>query len=232
MSTSLASAQTASSATSTSSTAAKGTAAASRATFGDNYDTFLKLLTSQLQNQNPLSPMDSTQFTSQLVQYSSVEQAIKQNENLEKLISMQSSTQSANAVGYIGKSVDMSGERVGLVNGEGKVTYSLPETAGRVLINIYDTSGKLAARLEGDTGAGSHIVKWNGRSDTGAQLPDGDYRVEVSAQNAAGAALTVDKKISGTVTAVDYTGNAVMLTVNGTKLPLSQLATVYGTASN
>jgi len=70
MSTSLATAQSASSATSTSSTAAKGTAAASRATFGDNYDTFLKLLTSQLQNQNPLSPMDSTQFTSQLVQYS------------------------------------------------------------------------------------------------------------------------------------------------------------------
>ncbi|MFN7190674.1 MAG: flagellar hook assembly protein FlgD [Rhodospirillales bacterium] len=232
MSTSLASAQTASSATSTSSTAAKGTAAASRATFGNNYDTFLKLLTSQLQNQNPLSPMDSTQFTSQLVQYSSVEQAIKQNENLEKLIAMQSSTQSANAVGYIGKSVDMSGERVGLVNGKGKVTYSLPQAAGRVLINIYDSSNKLAARLEGDTGAGSQIVQWNGRSDTGAQLPDGDYRVEVSAQNAAGAALTVDKKISGTVTAVDYTGNTVMLTVNGTKLPLSQLATVYGTASN
>ena len=120
MSTSLASAQSASNATSTSSTAAKGTAAASRATFGDNYDTFLKLLTSQLQNQNPLSPMDSTQFTSQLVQYSSVEQAIKQNENLEKLIAMQSSTQSANAVGYIGKSVDMSGERVGLVSGEAR----------------------------------------------------------------------------------------------------------------
>ena len=213
MSTSLASAQSASSATSTSSTAAKGTAAASRATFGDNYDTFLKLLTSQL------------------VQYSSVEQAIKQNENLEKLIAMQSSTQSANAVGYIGKSVDMSGERVGLVNGEGKVTYSLPETAGRVLINVFDTGGKLVSRLEGDTGAGSHVVKWNGRSDTGAQLPDGDYRVEISAQNTTGAALTVDKKISGTVTAVDYTGNNVMLTVNGTKLPLSQLATVYGTAS-
>jgi flagellar basal-body rod modification protein FlgD len=74
-------------------------------------------------------------------------------------------------------------------------------------------------------------VKWNGRSDTGAQLPDGDYRVEISAQNSVGAAMSVDKKITGTVTAVDYTGNTVMLTVNGTKLPLSQLATVYGTAT-
>jgi flagellar basal-body rod modification protein FlgD len=228
MSSSLSAAQSASNA---SSTAAKGTTAGSRAALGNNYDTFLKLLTSQLQNQNPLSPMDSTQFTSQLVQYSSVEQAIKQNENLEKLISMQSSTQSANAVGYIGKKVDMSGERVGLVKGEGKVTYNLPESASRVLINISDASGKLVARLEGDTGAGSHAVKWNGRSDTGAQLPDGDYRVEVSAQNSVGAAMSVDKKITGTVTAVDYTGNTVMLTVNGTKLPLSQLATVYGTAT-
>lgn len=210
------------------STATTTTAASSQATFGKNFDTFLKLLTSQLQNQNPLSPMDTTQFTQQLVQFSSVEQAIKQNSNLETLISMQRNSQSANAVNYIGKTVDMSGDRVGLVGGEGKITYSLPETAGRVLINIYDTSGKLVTRKEGSTEAGSNIVKWDGRSDTGSQLPDGDYNVEISALNGTGGPITIDKKVSGTVTAVDYANGTVLLTVNGTKLPLSQLASVRG----
>jgi flagellar basal-body rod modification protein FlgD len=228
MSTSIATTQTTST---TAATASTSSTEASRKTLTQNYDTFLKLLTAQLQNQDPTKPTDANEFANQLVQYSSVEQAIKQNENLERLIAMQSSTQSANAVGYIGKSVDMSGERVGLVNGEGKITYNLPESAGRVLINIYDSSGKLAARIEGDTGAGNQIVKWNGRSDSGSQLPDGDYRVEITAQNSSGGTIPVDKKISGTVTSVDYTGNTVMLNVNGTKLPLSQLATVYGTPS-
>jgi flagellar basal-body rod modification protein FlgD len=210
------------------STATTTSAASSQATFGNNFNTFLKLLTSQLQNQNPLSPMDTTQFTQQLVQFSSVEQSIKQNSNLETLISMQRNSQSANAVNYIGKTVDMTGDRVGLVGGEGKITYSLPETAGRVLINIYDTGGKLVARREGATVAGSNIVKWDGRSDTGSQLPDGDYKVEISAFNGTGGPITVDKKISGTVSAVDYANGTVLLTVNGTKLPLSQLASVRG----
>jgi len=207
-------------------------AASSQATFGKNFDTFLKLLTSQLQNQNPLSPMDTTQFTQQLVQFSSVEQAIKQNSNLETLISMQRNSQSANAVSYIGKEVDMSGDRVGLVNGEGKITYTLPETASRVLINIYDSSGKLVTRMEGRNDAGANIVKWDGRSDTGSQLADADYKVEISAMNATGGPIPVDKKVSGTVTAVDYTNGTVLLTVNNTKLPLSQLASVRGVPVN
>jgi flagellar basal-body rod modification protein FlgD len=213
-------------------TASSATAAASKATFGNNFDTFLKLLTSQLQNQNPLSPMDTTQFTQQLVQFSSVEQAIRQNSNLETLISMQRNSQSANAVNYIGKTVSMTGDIVGLVNGEGRITYNLPETAGRVTINIYDNSGKLLARTEGDTGQGAHAVKWNGRSDTGAQLPDGDYKVEIAAQSTTGGSIPVDKRVSGEVTSVDYTGGTVMLTVNGTKLPISQLSSVYGTAAS
>lgn len=213
-------------------TATTTSAASSQATFGKNFDTFLKLLTSQLQNQNPLSPMDTTQFTQQLVQFSSVEQAIKQNSNLETLISMQRNSQSANAVSYIGKEVDMTGDRVGLVNGEGKLTYTLPETASRVLINIYDNSGKLVTRMEGSNDAGANIVKWNGRSDTGSQLPDADYKVEITAMNGTGGPIPVDKKVSGTVSAVDYTNGTVLLTVNNTKLPLSQLASVRGVPVN
>lgn len=209
--------------------AAQGSAAAASATFGKNFDTFLKLLTTQLQNQDPLSPMDTTQFTQQLVQFSSVEQAIRQNQNLEQLIAFQKNAQSANAVSYIGKSVEMSGDKVGLVGGEGVITYSLPEEANRTIINIYDKDGKLAKRLEGTNNRGQNAVEWNGRSDTGAQLPDGDYRVEVVPSDFAGRALRANTALSGTVTDVHFVNGATLLTVNGVRLPLSQLTAVRGT---
>jgi flagellar basal-body rod modification protein FlgD len=182
-----------------------------------------------LQNQDPLSPMDTTQFTQQLVQFSSVEQSIRQNQNLETLISFQKNAQSANAVSYIGKSVEMSGDKVGLVAGEGVVTYTLPEEANRTVINIYDKDGKLVKRLEGTNSRGQNAVEWNGRSDTGAQLPDGDYRVEVVPSDFAGRALRVNTALSGNVTDVHFVDGSTLLTVNGVRLPLSQLKAVRST---
>jgi flagellar basal-body rod modification protein FlgD len=226
MSTSLAATQAAGGANKT--TASSASSAAAGATFGKNFDTFLKLLTAQLQNQNPLSPMDTTQFTQQLVQFSSVEQAIRQNTNLETLISMQKNSQAANAVNYIGKTVEMTGDKVGVVNGQGTITYTLPEDAGRVVISIYDSSGTLVRRMDGDTTAGDNFINWNGVSDSGQQLPDGDYNVEIAAQNATGGAIATSNKLLGVVTQVDYVAGTVMLTVNGTKLPLAQLSTVRG----
>ena len=228
MSTSLAATQAAGGTNMT--TASSASSAAAGATFGKNFDTFLKLLTAQLQNQNPLSPMDTTQFTQQLVQFSSVEQAIRQNSNLETLISMQKNSQAANAVNYIGKTVEMTGDKVGVVNGQGTITYSLPEDAGRVVISIYDSSGTLVRRMDGDTSAGDNLVGWNGVSDVGQQLPDGDYSVEIAAQSATGGAIATSNKLLGVVTQVDYVAGTVMLTVNGTKLPLAQLSTVRGVA--
>jgi flagellar basal-body rod modification protein FlgD len=208
--------------------AASGSASASAATFGKNFDTFLKLLTSQLQNQNPLSPMDTTQFTQQLVQFSSVEQAIRQNQNLETLISMQKSTQAGNAVSYIGKEVDLNGSVVGLVDSVGVVTYELPEEASRTTVNIYDKDGKLVRRMEGTNKAGRNAVEWNGTSDTGAKLADGDYKVEVVAQNAATQNITVKTVITGVVSDVRFINGTTMLTVDGVTLPMSQLGAVRG----
>ncbi|MBL0931238.1 MAG: flagellar hook assembly protein FlgD [Alphaproteobacteria bacterium] len=210
--------------------AATGASAASAATFGKNFDTFLKLLTAQLQNQNPLSPMDTTQFTQQLVQFSSVEQSIRQNQNLETLIALQKSSQAGNAVSYIGKEVDLNGSVVGLVDSVGVVTYELPEEASRTIINIYDKDGALVRRMEGTNKAGRNAVEWNGTSDTGAQVPDGDYKVEVVAQNAAAQNITVKTVITGVVSDVRFINGTTMLTVDGVTLPLSQLGAVRGTA--
>jgi len=217
--------------TSGGSSAASGSATASAATFGKNFDTFLKLLTSQLQNQNPLSPMDTTQFTQQLVQFSSVEQSIRQNQNLETLIALQKSSQAGNAVSYIGKEVDLNGSVVGLVDNVGVVTYELPEEASRTTINIYDKDGKLVRRMEGTNKAGRNAVEWNGTSDTGAKVADGDYKVEVVAQNAATQNINVKTVITGVVSDVRFVNGATMLTVDGVTLPLSQLGAVRGNAA-
>jgi flagellar basal-body rod modification protein FlgD len=208
--------------------AASGSSTAAAATFGKNFDTFLKLLTTQLQNQDPLSPMDTTQFTQQLVQFSSVEQAIRQNQNLETLIAMQKSTQAGNAVSYIGKEVDLNGSVVGLVDSVGVITYELPEAASRTTINIYDSDGKLVRRMEGTNNAGRNAVEWNGTSDTGAQVADGDYKVEVVSQNAAAQNITVKTVITGVVSDVRFVNGTTMLTVDGVTLPLSQLGAVRG----
>jgi flagellar basal-body rod modification protein FlgD len=215
----------------TATSAAQGSAAAASATFGKNFDTFLKLLTTQLQNQDPLSPMDTTQFTQQLVQFSSVEQSIRQNQNLETLIAYQKNAQSSGAVGYIGKTVEMSGDKVGLVGGRGNITYDLPEAANRTIVNIYDKDGKLVTRLEGTSRQGQNAVEWNGRSDTGAQLPDGDYKVEIVASDFAGRALRVNTALTGPVTDVHFVDGSTLLTVNGVRLPLSQLTAVRGTSA-
>ncbi len=211
--------------------AASGSSTAAAATFGKNFDTFLKLLTAQLQNQNPLSPMDTTQFTQQLVQFSSVEQSIRQNQNLETLISLQKSSQAGNAVSYIGKEVDLNGSVVGLVDSVGVVTYELPEEASRTIINIYDKDGALVRRLEGSNKAGRNAVEWNGTSDTGAQVADGDYKVEVVAQNSAAQNITVSTVVTGVVSDVRFVNGTTMLTVDGVTLPLSQLGAVRGTAT-
>lgn len=215
----------------TATSAAQGSAAAASATFGKNFDTFLRLLTTQLQNQDPLSPMDTTQFTQQLVQFSSVEQSIRQNQNLETLIAFQKNAQSSSAVSYIGKTVEMSGDKVGVVGGQGAITYQLPEAANRTIVNIFDKDGKMVARLEGTSRQGDNVVDWNGRADTGAQLPDGDYKVEIVASDFAGRALRVNTALTGTVTDVHFVDGSTLLTVNGVRLPLSQLTAVRGTPS-
>jgi flagellar basal-body rod modification protein FlgD len=134
-------------------------------------------------------------------------------------------------VGYIGKTVEMSGDKVGLVGGRGNITYDLPEAANRTIVNIYDKDGKLVTRLEGTSRQGQNAVEWNGRSDTGAQLPDGDYKVEIVASDFAGRALRVNTALTGPVTDVHFVDGSTLLTVNGVRLPLSQLTAVRGTST-
>lgn len=197
--------------TSTTSTQAS-TAASSKVSLGSDFNTFLTMLTTQLKNQDPLSPMDSTQFTSQLVQYSSVEQQINANSNLEKLISLQQSASTAQGINYLGQTVEVSGTTLPLQDGSASYTYTLPKAAASTTIQIKDSDGKVVKTVTGDTTAGAHSMTWDGKDSDDTQLSDGKYSINVIATAADGSTLTTTTTTFGKVTKV------VNDATNGTQL--------------
>jgi flagellar basal-body rod modification protein FlgD len=207
--------------------AATSAAANGRIGLADNFDNFLKLLTAQLQSQDPLSPLDATQFTEQLVQFTGVEQAIKTNDVLGQLVALVRADQISRAVGYLGAEVEAKGQTVRLdADGPATVRYRLDQTAAEVVIDIYDEAGRLVGSRQGMASSGVHDVSWDGRDHTGEQLPEGLYRVEARASDAAGAPVPVSTTVAGTVDGVELLGERLMLSVDGVLLPLDAITTV------
>ncbi|WP_374631562.1 flagellar hook assembly protein FlgD [Ferrovibrio sp.] len=203
--------------TATTATSAAGTAGVSLA---KNFDTFLKLLTTQLKNQDPTSPMDSKEFTQQLVQFSQVEQQINQNKNLEKLISM-IGAQTANAnLGYIGKDVVVNGGG-GTLAQDGKIDwmYNLPAGVTTAKANVYDEAGKLVYSTNLTPKAGRADFSWDGTRSDGVIPKPGNYKMEVVAKDGNGKALT-DAKVytTGRVDSLEYDSGDQYLVVGNVKV--------------
>lgn len=210
--------------TATSSTAA-GTAGVSLA---KNFDTFLKLLTTQLRNQDPTSPMDTKEFTNQLVQFSQVEQQINQNKNLETLIGLFEAQTTNTNVGYIGKEVVVEGNKAALAK-DGEINWltDIPAGAAVVKANIYDSTGKLVASQNLDKTAGRTTVNWDGTTDVGTISKPGNYTLEVVAKDANGAAMTSPKTYtSGVVQSVEFEEGAQFLVVNGMRMDAADVVAV------
>ena len=199
--------------------------------FAKNFDSFLKLLTQQLKYQDPLSPMDSTQFTTQLVQFTSVEQQIKQNKSLESMVSLQKSLESANAVNYIGKEIETGGHSVLLQGGEATVSYRLDAPAKDVMVQIKNSAGVVVRTLAGGTGAGTNTVAWDGRTDAGQRLADGTYSFAVAAKDSRGNLVPVTTGFTGIVDAVDIAGDSIMLRVGAARIPLADVTAVRGASA-
>jgi flagellar basal-body rod modification protein FlgD len=214
--------------TTNTSTSSTGTTNNAMQQLSGNLSTFLTLLTTQLQNQDPLSPMDSTQFTQQLVEYSQVEQQINTNTNLQSLISLQQAGASAAAVGYLGKEVTISNGSAALTNGAATWNYSLGSAASSTTLTITNASGQTVYSGSGSTSAGSNTFNWNGEDANGNQLPDGTYTLAVSATASDGSAITTTVSTTGTVNEINLSGTTPQLVIGSMTVPLSAVSSIQG----
>ncbi len=191
-----------------------------------NFDTFLTLLTTQLQNQDPLSPMDSTQFTQQLVEFSSVEQQMNTNTNLQSLIALSMSQQASAAVNYIGHTVVMTNGMGSLANGSVDWTYNLSAPSAGTTLTVTNASGQVVYTTSGSTTAGNNDFSWNGQDANGNQLPDGQYTLSVAATAQDGSAVSSTIASKALVTAVDMSGSTPQLILSSMEIPLSDVSLV------
>jgi len=209
-----------------------GTPASSKAQsqIAGNFDTFLKLLTTQLQYQDPLSPMDSNEFTAQLVQFADVEQSIAANKNLESLVNFALASATSSAVSYIGREVTAGGDAATLnAGGSAQWHYTLPRAAGTNEISVVDAAGNEIYNSQGELTTGEHAFDWDGRTSGGGTAPAGTYRIVIKAKDAGGNDIAASPLIKGIVTSVDISEGTPLLNVGGMSLKLSQIVSV-GTA--
>jgi flagellar basal-body rod modification protein FlgD len=210
----------------TTSTSTQSNSTSSLSQLSSNLDNFLLILTTQLQHQDPLSPMDTHEFTNQLVQFASVEQQIAANRNLESLISLQETGIMVGAVSYIGKEVEVTGQTTALKDGKAEFVYTLPEEASAALLAIYDENGTQVLFQQAEKGAGRHEFVWDGKDSKGNTMPDGDYTIQLVAVNAANEAITPTYTITGTVKGVGMKDGVATLNIDGRDVPLSNVVRV------
>lgn len=212
----------------TSSSTTTSVAAQDAATISGDFNFFLKMLTTQLKNQDPTEPMDVSQMTAQIAQYSMVEQQVKSNANLEALLASNKQSQLSTAVSYIGREVETEGNTGNLIGSQATFSYQLPDGAHAVLVTIKDASGRAVFQGAGTTREGGNLVVWDGvNSFTDAQEADGEYSISVEAQDAEGKAVAADTRAVGTVAAVENDGEGnITLTVGTVKVPYDQILAV------
>ncbi|MEQ8599653.1 MAG: flagellar hook assembly protein FlgD [Devosia sp.] len=197
-----------------------------RSTIAGNFDTFLSILTTQLKNQNPLDPLDTNQFTAQLVQFSGVEQQLKTNEFLEALLLNTQTSYRADAVSYIGKQVSASGETAELVDGGAYWAYDADANVANATVSIKDAAGNVVYTETGSLNAGPGAFLWDGVGSDGNTKPDGIYTIEIKGTNLAGNEVKVSTSSVGIVTGVDFSGAEPMLTVGKNKVALSDVTDI------
>ncbi|HEX4117607.1 MAG TPA: flagellar hook assembly protein FlgD [Rhizomicrobium sp.] len=205
--------------------ASSSSSSSSMSQLSSNFDTFLQLLTTQLQHQDPLDPMDTSQFTQQLVEYSQVEQQIDTNSNLQSLISQGTSQSAAYATGYLGKTVTVSGGEGSLTNGEAQWTYNLGADATSTTLQVTDANGNVVYSGSGQTTKGDNSFNWNGEDNAGNALPDGSYTLAVKA-SAGGQTVTTSVTSVGTVSEVNLINGVPELLIGSMEVPLTSIASV------
>jgi flagellar basal-body rod modification protein FlgD len=199
----------------------------SLASLASNSQTFLTLLTTQLKNQDPTSPLDTNQFTAQLTQMTGVEQQLLSNQLLQQLVNQSSGSGVAGAVGLIGKQVTASGSTATLTSGAATWQYTLGSAATNVTVQVTDSSGNVVYTGAAPAGSGAQSYTWNGQNTAGQQQANGGtYTLTVSAADANGQAVNVSNAVQGAATAVEQVNGQTMITVGGVQVPVSGITQV------
>ena len=196
------------------------------ATLAGNFQTFLTLLTTQLQNQNPLDPLDTNQFTQQLVQFAGVEQQLRTNDQLNSLVALQQTAQSTQALGFVGKTAVVDGSTTNLVNSAATWTLGV-EKNSNVAITIANSTGQNVFSGNYPVTAGANqAFSWDGKGIDGTQWPDGKYTLTATALDATGNPVAVSTQIQGVVSSVDLTQSPPLLSINGQTYTVSQIKSI------
>ena len=209
-------------------TAASATASATgidKTTIAGNFQTFLTLLTTQLKNQNPLDPLDTNQFTQQLVQFAQVKQQLKQNDQLATLISIEKSAQATTALAFVGSTVAVDGTTAALTKGQATWSFTVPKPVSAT-ITIQSANGQTAYSGTFTMNAGTQSFTWDGRDGKGAQWPDGNYTILITGKDASGQTVAIPSEIEGVVDSVDLSKNPPLLSIGDQTFPLDKIKRV------
>jgi flagellar basal-body rod modification protein FlgD len=207
----------------TNSNASSSNSSGSDGTIAGNFQTFLTLLTTQLKNQNPLDPLDTNQFTAQLVQFAQVEQQLKANDQLTTLVALQQTAQATQALDYVGQKVVVDGDTAPLKDSSATwwVTVDKPVTA---TITITDSTGQTVMTSTRSLTAGKNqALNWDGKDASDLQWPDGNYKISITAKDANGQSVAIPTEIQAVVDSADLTESPPLLSIAGKDYTIDKL---------
>jgi flagellar basal-body rod modification protein FlgD len=203
----------------------------SRTSLANNKETFLKLLTTQLKNQDPLSPTDTTQMTQQITSMTGVEQQLVTNDLLAALVGMNTGTGLSEGVSMIGKQVTATSDNSTLKDKQATFSWTQESASTSLIVEVKNAAGKVVRTLKPeDQKSGNHEITWDGKDDSGAQLPDGGvYTVAVTAKGGDGKALktsNIKGRTEGVVSGVDNASGQTMIMIGGVSIPIDNVVGV------
>jgi flagellar basal-body rod modification protein FlgD len=200
------------------------------ASIANNFQTFLTLLTTQLQHQNPLDPLDTNQFTAQLVQFASVEQQMKQNDQLASLINIEKGTLATQALAYVGNTVAVDGSKASF---DGSATWNIKAPKDtNATITITNAAGQTAYTGNFSLNQGNASFVWDGKGTDGTQWPKGTYTLTATGKDSGGNNVGISTEVQGVVDSVDMTASPPLLSVGGQTYTTDQIRRVVRATAN
>lgn len=203
----------------TSATATAATGSSSKTStdqmVASNFTTFLQLLTTQLQNQNPLDPLDTNQFTQQLVQFAQVEQQMKSNDQLASILALEKNAQQTTAMAYVGYTVVVDGSTTELTSNGATWSFNSTKPATATVTIKDEATGQTAYTGTYSVSTGDQKFTWDGKGADGKQWPEGNYTISITAVDANQQAVNISTEIQAVVTAANMQDDPPTLTIAG-----------------